>query len=119
MSKPGQVNIGDLSLQVLAVQSGGLALYGNNDTTALLQQCMADTHAYYQISFTPAVGAQRDEYHHLEVVVNRPRGAVPVPPRYDVPSTAPPLVSSTAAPSRAPGYSGLKLYSTVHASPAV
>jgi VWFA-related protein len=72
VSKPGQVNIGDLSLQVLAIQSGGLALYGNNDTTALLQRCIADTHAYYQLSFTPAVGAHRDEYHHLEILVNRP-----------------------------------------------
>jgi VWFA-related protein len=72
VSKPGQVNVGNLALQVLAIQSGGLALYGNNDTTSLLQRCMADTHAYYQLSFTPAVGAHRDEYHHLEVVVNSP-----------------------------------------------
>jgi VWFA-related protein len=72
VSKPGQVELGDLSLQVLAVQSGGLALYGNNDTAALLRQCMADTRAYYKISFTPASAEHRDTYHRVEVQLSKP-----------------------------------------------
>ena len=42
VSKPSQVVIGDLSLQVLAAQSGGLALTGSNNLTALLEQSVAD-----------------------------------------------------------------------------
>jgi VWFA-related protein len=72
VSKPGQVAIGDLSLQVLAVQSGGLALYGSNDLTAMLKQCVADGEAYYELSFDPPRADHRDEYHHLEVQVAKP-----------------------------------------------
>jgi VWFA-related protein len=72
VSKPGQVAIGDLSLQVLATQSGGLALYGNNNLTAMLHQCVADGEAYYELSFDPPTTEHRDEYHHIEVQVARP-----------------------------------------------
>jgi VWFA-related protein len=67
VSDPNQVNLGDLALQVLAVQSGGLALSVNNDVAKLLQKCVADTGAYYEISFSPAVETKRDEYHQLEI----------------------------------------------------
>jgi VWFA-related protein len=67
VGNPNQVNLGDLGLQVLAVQSGGLALSVNNDVAKLLQECVADTGAYYEISFSPAVETKRDEYHHLEI----------------------------------------------------
>jgi hypothetical protein len=33
----------------------------------LLQECVADTGAYYEIYFSPAVETKRDEYHHLEI----------------------------------------------------
>jgi VWFA-related protein len=72
VSKPGQVSIGNLSLQVLAIQSGGLALYGDNDLTGLLEQCVADGKAYYQLSFDPPPADHRDEYHHIEVRVAKP-----------------------------------------------
>jgi VWFA-related protein len=69
ISKPGQTDWGDLALQVIATQSGGLALTGSNDITASLKQCLADTHAYYEISFAPPVDQTGDEYHHLEIHV--------------------------------------------------
>jgi VWFA-related protein len=72
VSKPGQVNLGDLSLQVLAVQSGGLALSSSNDVATLLQQCLADTRAYYELSFDPPPVDNRNEYHSLTVRVSRP-----------------------------------------------
>ena len=72
VSKPSQVAIGDLSLQVLAVHSGGLALYGSNDLTGMLKQCVADGEAYYELSFAPPRADHRDEYHHLEVQVAKP-----------------------------------------------
>jgi len=69
VSKPSQTEYGDLALQVIAVQSGGLALQTGNDISAFLKQCVADTQAYYEISFAPPLDQQRDEYHHLEVRV--------------------------------------------------
>jgi VWFA-related protein len=72
VSKPNQVDLGDLGLQVIAVQSGGLALSVNNDVAALLEKCVADTGAYYEISFSPAVETKRDEYHHLEIKMANP-----------------------------------------------
>jgi VWFA-related protein len=72
VSKPRQVNVGDLSLQVLAIQSGGLALASSNDVTQLLEKCMADTGAYYELSFVPAPADHRDEYHNLLVQVAKP-----------------------------------------------
>jgi VWFA-related protein len=72
VSKPGQVQIGDLSLQVLATQSGGLALFGSNNLVSYLQQCVADGKAYYELSFDPPRADHRDEYHHIEVQVAKP-----------------------------------------------
>ena len=71
VSKPNQVLVGDLSLQVLAVQSGGLAL-NSSDVPALLNKCIADTSAYYQFTFHADRADQRNEYHHLEVHLATP-----------------------------------------------
>jgi len=69
ISKPRQVLPGNLALQVLATQSGGVALYGNNDIAELLQTCLADTRAYYEVSFDPPAGSASNEYHRLEIRV--------------------------------------------------
>lgn len=71
ISKPNQADYGDLALQVIATQSGGLALTTGNDIAAHLQKCVADTEAYYEISFAPSLDLKRDEYHHLEIHVAR------------------------------------------------
>jgi VWFA-related protein len=67
ISKPSQAEWGNLALQVIATQSGGLALTSGNDITAFLKQCLADTQAYYEISIAPPLDQKRDEYHHLEI----------------------------------------------------
>jgi VWFA-related protein len=72
VSKPGQVSLGDLSLQVLAEQSGGLALHADNDIAALLEKCMVDAAPYYRLSFDAPPADHRDEYHSLEVQVSKP-----------------------------------------------
>jgi VWFA-related protein len=69
ISKPGQVEAGDLGLQVIATQSGGLVLNSSNDITGMLQNCLADARAYYEISFAPAPGDRPNEYHRLQVRV--------------------------------------------------
>jgi VWFA-related protein len=69
VSKPSQAEWGNLALQVIATQSGGLALTSSNDITGSMKQCLADTQAYYEISFAPPLDQKRDEYHHIEVHV--------------------------------------------------
>jgi VWFA-related protein len=70
--KPSQTDIADMGLQVIATQTGGLALNSSNDLAGLLQRCMADTNAYYELSFDPPPGDQPNEYHQLEVRVAKP-----------------------------------------------
>jgi VWFA-related protein len=72
VTKPSQIEAGDLGLPVIATQSGGLALNFNNDVAALLQQCIADAAPYYEISFVAAAAERPDEYHHLELMVAKP-----------------------------------------------
>jgi VWFA-related protein len=67
INKLSQADWGDLALQVIATQSGGLALTSSNDITGSVRQCLADTQAYYEISFAPPLDQKRDEYHHLEI----------------------------------------------------
>ncbi len=68
--KPSQAQAGNLGLQVLATQSGGLALHSSNDISSLLEKCMADTDAYYELSFDPLQG-EHDEYHQIEVQLSK------------------------------------------------
>jgi VWFA-related protein len=70
VSKPSQANAANLSLQVLAVQSGGLAL-NSSDVSGMLNKCIADTTAYYELSFTPVRGQKPEIYHHLQVRLNK------------------------------------------------
>ena len=72
VSKASQVAVGDLALQVIATQSGGLVLNSSNEVFSLLQKIMEDAKAYYELSFDPPPAEHRDEYHHLEVRVNSP-----------------------------------------------
>ncbi|HEY6443316.1 MAG TPA: VWA domain-containing protein [Candidatus Acidoferrales bacterium] len=69
VSKPGQAQAGNLGLEVLTTQSGGVVDSFNNDITGLLRKCVADTRASYEISFEPPADGQSNEYHHLEVRV--------------------------------------------------
>ena len=72
VSKAGQAQAANLALQVLAYQSGGLVLNSSNDISKLMQQCVADTGAYYELSFNSPTASQPDEYHQIEVRVDKP-----------------------------------------------
>jgi VWFA-related protein len=72
VSKPDQAELGDIGLQVLAVQSGGLALTANNDLLGMLRRCLADLQAYYELSFSRELDQKKNEYHHIEVRVAQP-----------------------------------------------
>jgi VWFA-related protein len=71
VTKPQQVNVANLSLQVLAVQTGGLVLNSNNDISAMLEQAFRDAGAWYEISFQPAA-SEPNEYHKIEIQVDKP-----------------------------------------------
>ena len=66
--KPSQALLGDLGLQVLAIQSGGRALSSSNDVKDLLNRCYADTAAFYELSYTPT-DTSSSGYHKVEVRV--------------------------------------------------
>jgi len=71
VSKSSQVEIGDLSLQALAEQTGGMAL-NSSDVAGLLNKCIADLDAYYELTVEALPAEQPNEYHHLEVKVDKP-----------------------------------------------
>ena len=72
VSKPGQTDVADLSLQVLALQTGGLVLNGNSDVAEGLKRCLRDTEAWYEITFDGAAAEKANEYHHVEIKVDKP-----------------------------------------------
>ena len=72
ISKPSQTNIGNLGLQVLAIQSGGLALESSSDVTGMLERCLTDAESWYEITFDAAVPEQPNEYHHVQIKLNNP-----------------------------------------------
>ncbi|HXE07545.1 MAG TPA: VWA domain-containing protein [Acidobacteriaceae bacterium] len=69
---PHDVELGQLGVQVLAQQSGGLVLNGSNDIAGLIQRAIAQTESVYQLTFAPAPGEHENEYHELQVKVRRP-----------------------------------------------
>jgi VWFA-related protein len=72
VTTPGRTDLADLSLQVLAVQSGGLALNGSNDVVGGLKTCVADLNSWYEITI-PATRADRpNEYHQIDVKTMQP-----------------------------------------------
>jgi VWFA-related protein len=62
----------NLSLKVLAVESGGRVLGPDNDITAQIGKCVQDARAFYTISFDPPKADHADEYHELKVQVDQP-----------------------------------------------
>jgi VWFA-related protein len=71
-SKPSEVQAGDLALEVLATQSGGIALNSSNDIAAQLQKSLADLGSYYEISFDPPHADKPNEYHQIEIRIAKP-----------------------------------------------
>jgi VWFA-related protein len=69
LSKQNDAEWGDLGLQVVVTQSGGIAFPESNDITSVLQKCVADSETYYELSFVPPSDSKPNEYHHIEVRV--------------------------------------------------
>jgi VWFA-related protein len=67
-----QADAGNLSLQVLAEQSGGRAVGPTGDIYGAIVRCVADAKAYYELSFDAAAADRVDVYHGVEVRLDRP-----------------------------------------------
>jgi VWFA-related protein len=59
------------ALPVLAVQSGGLVLDEFSEISRSIERCVEDARVFYTLSFDPPYAAQPDEYHDLEVQIEK------------------------------------------------
>jgi len=67
-----KVQAGNLALQVLAVQSGGRVMNTNNDVAKEIAECLKDANAFYSLSFDSPPADHPNEFHALEVKVDKP-----------------------------------------------
>jgi VWFA-related protein len=72
VANPDRAQAADLSLQVLAVQSGGRVLNSSNDLAKEIETCVSDANAYYMLSFAAAKPDHANEYHALAVKIDKP-----------------------------------------------
>jgi VWFA-related protein len=68
-----KANTADLTLKVLAVQSGGRILGPDNDLAGQIANCIQDGSAFYTISFDPPRASGPDEYHDLKIQIDKPK----------------------------------------------
>jgi VWFA-related protein len=69
---PNNVKPGSLGVQVLATQSGGLAIEGDSDVTGNIKRCLNDVQSWYEITFDPLPADKPNEYHHIEIKLDKP-----------------------------------------------
>jgi VWFA-related protein len=72
VKKAEQADNGDLALQVLATQSGGRVLNSSNDLAGEIATCVADANTYYVVSFEGLAGDGPNEYHALDIKIDKP-----------------------------------------------
>ena len=65
-----KMEIADLALEVLAVNTGGRVLDPGNDLAELILKCESDISPYYTVTFEPPQAAGADEFHSLKVQVS-------------------------------------------------
>ncbi len=67
-----RVNPANLSLKVLAIQSGGRVLPPDYDLAGQIEICIQEAGAFYAISFDPPPADKAKEYHDLKVEIDKP-----------------------------------------------
>ena len=72
VGSPGKVDLGDLALPVLALQSGGLALQASTDVAGMLRRCFEDLQSWYEISFDSPPADAPETYHHIDLKLDKP-----------------------------------------------
>ncbi len=73
LTDPNKAYLADLSLQVLAAQSGGGVLFGNDLIQSYLNRAIDDLSAFYTLTIEPAPSAQPGQFHSLEIKLSNPR----------------------------------------------
>ena len=63
---------GNVALQVLSLQSGGLVFNASNDIAGQISRCVADADVYYTLTVDVAPADRPEAYHTLEVKVATP-----------------------------------------------
>ncbi len=69
LRKPEDAQLGNLGLQVLATQTGGNAIFGDDAIATSIDHCIGDLDAYYTVTFEAAPGETPDQFHRVEVRV--------------------------------------------------
>jgi VWFA-related protein len=72
VAQSNQATYPDLALQVLAEHSGGQVVINGKDITGDLNLAMRDASAMYELTFTGTPGDRPNEYHALQVQVDKP-----------------------------------------------
>jgi VWFA-related protein len=67
-----QASPSNLSVKVLATQTGGRILGPDNGLKAQIDKCAQDATAFYTLSFDPSHADHPDEYHDLKVQIGKP-----------------------------------------------
>jgi VWFA-related protein len=62
----------NLALQVLAIRSGGRVLTTGNDIGGQIDDCVSDTKAFYILSFESLPTERPNDYHNLELKLDKP-----------------------------------------------
>ena len=69
---PDKMQIGDLALQVLALQSGGRVLNSNNDVAGEIATAASDADAFYVVRIASAPAEHPNEFRSISVKVDKP-----------------------------------------------
>jgi VWFA-related protein len=72
VSSASRVQPGNMGLQVIATQSGGRVFTSATDLGDAIASCIADASAYYTLTFAAARADHANEYHSLQVTVDKP-----------------------------------------------
>ena len=68
---PRQADTANLTLKVLATQSGGRILGPDNDLAGQINRCIAEANSFYALSFDSPKADHANEYHDLKVEVGK------------------------------------------------
>lgn len=71
VKSPNQAVPSDLAEKVIAVQSGGIALPPRFDLPGDIQRCIDGASVFYRLSFDAPPAEKPDQYHSLEVKIDR------------------------------------------------
>ncbi len=72
VKKASQVQMGNVGLQVFATQTGGRVFVSDNDLASEIATAVADANAFYILTFDSLPGDGPNEYHSLEIKLDKP-----------------------------------------------